>query len=124
MRFLTLRQVLLVAEVILDKVEIRDLGLLESAVARPKTNLYGNYVYPDAYEQGAAFVDSIVNNHALIDGNKRLGLACLINFLGRNDLKLTCTQDEAVDFIILIASSTERDIKTLAKWIKANTSTY
>ncbi|MEN9693422.1 MAG: hypothetical protein RLZZ330_1066 [Actinomycetota bacterium] len=124
MIFLTLSDLLLIAHRILDSVEFRDVGLLESAIARPKTMIFGKFAYEDIYEQAAALVDSIVNNHALVDGNKRLGLAGLISFLGINGFRITCSQDAAFDFIMEIASSSVRDIKDLAKWIRENSAAY
>jgi death-on-curing protein len=52
---------------------IRDVGLLGSAAARPRTTVFGADAYPDLWTKAAALLDSIVNNHALVDGNKRLG---------------------------------------------------
>lgn len=55
-----------------DPPPIRDIGLLGSAVARPQTTVFGQDAYPDLWSKAAALLQSIVNNHALIDGNKRL----------------------------------------------------
>ena len=59
------------------KLTIRDIGLLGSAAARPQTTLFGEDVYPDLWTKAAGLLHSIVKDHALVDGNKRLGwLAC------------------------------------------------
>ncbi len=61
------------------RLTIRDIGLLGSAVARPQTTLFGEDAYPDLWTKAAALLHSIVKNHALVDGNKRLGwLACAV----------------------------------------------
>ncbi|WP_229117223.1 type II toxin-antitoxin system death-on-curing family toxin [Enemella dayhoffiae] len=63
-------------------VGVRDAGLLESAAARPQTSVFGQDAYPDLVTKAPALTQSIVGNHALVDGNKRLGLGALIAFLG------------------------------------------
>ncbi|MEL7157743.1 MAG: Fic family protein, partial [Actinomycetota bacterium] len=67
-----------------DPPPIRDLGLLGSAVARPKTTAFGEDAYPDVWSKAAALLQSVVNNHPLIDGNKRLGWMATAVFLELN----------------------------------------
>jgi death on curing protein len=82
---------------------LRDVGLLEAAVARPATSLGGADAYPTIVDKAAALVHSAVRNHALVDGNKRVGLMLLIVFLGVNGRRLTATNDEAYELIVSIA---------------------
>jgi death on curing protein len=90
--FLTAEELLFVAQrAIGAEVVVRDLGLLESAAARPQASAFGRDAYATLEERAAALVHSLVNNHALVDGNKRLGLAGLIAFLGVNGYRLTWT---------------------------------
>lgn len=98
---------------------VRDAGLLDSAAARPRATLFGAEAYPDLETKAAALVQSLVGNHALIDGNKRLGLAALIAFLGVNGRRLTWTNDEAHDIIIAIASGELDDVAAIAARIRA-----
>ncbi|MDH6180366.1 death-on-curing protein [Microbacteriaceae bacterium SG_E_30_P1] len=98
---------------------VRDLGLLESAAARPSATLFGKDAYPDLETKAAALTQSIVNNHALVDGNKRLGLATLFTFLGINGARLRWTNDEAYDFIIAISSGAASDVTAMASRIAA-----
>jgi len=63
-------------------VEVRDIGLLEAAAARPRASAFGADAYPTLHHKAAALLHSIVKNHALVDGNKRLGLAAVIAFYG------------------------------------------
>lgn len=86
-----------------DAFVLRDVGLLESAVARPATSVGGRDAYPTLVEKAAALAHSAVRNHALVDGNKRLGLMLLIVFLGVNGARSTATNDEAHDLIMAIA---------------------
>ncbi|KQR26695.1 MULTISPECIES: type II toxin-antitoxin system death-on-curing family toxin [unclassified Curtobacterium] len=82
---------------------IRDVGLLEAAVARPAASVGGNDAYPTLVEKAAALVHSAIRNHALVDGNKRLGLMLLVVFLGVNGVRLHASNDQAYDFIVVIA---------------------
>ena len=82
---------------------LRDVGLLEAAVARPATSVGGADAYPTIVDKAAALVHSAVRNHALVDGNKRVGLMLLIVFLGVNGRRLTATNDEAYELIVSIA---------------------
>ena len=104
MIYLTLEEVLSIAARVIDgEVALRDAGLLESAVARPRTTVFGEDAYPDLHSKAAAMLLSICKNHALIDGNKRLALAATIVMLGVNGWTLSMTNDEAYDFVIAVA---------------------
>lgn len=125
MIFLDLEELLHIAHRTLDGVvEVRDLGLLESAAMRPRTTLFGAGAYPDLETKAAAMVQSIVGNHALVDGNKRLGLAALIAFLGINGRRLTLSNDEAHDLIIEVASGALRELAELADRIRSASEDY
>lgn len=100
---------------------VRDAGLLESAAARPRTELFGAQVYPTLPLKAAALTLSLVGNHALVDGNKRLGLAGLIAFLGVNGYRLQWTNDEAHDLIVSIAAGELTEVDELAQTIDAST---
>ncbi len=104
--------------------EIRDLGLLESAAARPLASAFGEDAYPDLESKAAALTHSIARNHALVDGNKRLALATLIAFLGVNGRRLTWTNDEAYDHIIAIASGELDDVTDIADVIRRSTTNW
>jgi death-on-curing protein len=105
-RFLDLDDVLGLARRLLgDPVPIRDMGLLNSAVLRPQTTLVGEYAYSDIYEMAAALLQSVVGNHALIDGNKRLGWLSTAVFLQVNGISVEqLTNDDVVDLVMWIAS--------------------
>lgn len=97
---------------------VRDLGLLESALARPQATAFGTEAYPTIEEKAAALVHSLVRNHALLDGNKRLGLMGLVVFLGVNGHRLTWSDDEAYDFIIEVAEGRLDDVPAIAGRIR------
>lgn len=83
---------------------VRDLGLLDSAAHRPTTVIFGRPAYASVDEQAAALLDSVVRNHALVDGNKRLGWLAVVVFYGLNDIDLDAPDDEAFDLVMSIAS--------------------
>ncbi|MGN6548615.1 MAG: type II toxin-antitoxin system death-on-curing family toxin [Pararhizobium sp.] len=81
---------------------VRDLGMLESALARPQQkNAYGN---PDLCELGAAYLFGIVKNHPFIDGNKRTGFAAADIFLALHNLSLEAPQEEVVALVLGVAA--------------------
>lgn len=93
---------------------VRDQGLLESALARPRASAFGTDAYGSLNEKAAALVHSLARNHGLIDGNKRLSLAALIAFLGMNGRRLTWSNDDAYAFIMEIASGRLDDVAAIA----------
>jgi death-on-curing protein len=99
--------------------EVRDLGLLESALARPQASAFGQDAYPTIHEKAAALLHSVARNHALVDGNKRLALAAAIAFYGLNGMRLTLTNDEAYDLVIGVASGKLDDVRTIASVLEA-----
>ena len=104
MIYLTLPELLHVAVRTLgSEPEVRDYGLLESALARPRATAFGADTYPGLDAKAAALLHSLARNYALIDGNKRLALAATIAFYGVNGRRLTLTNDEAYELIMGIA---------------------
>ncbi len=101
--------------------EVRDHGLLESALARPRASALGQDAYPGIHEKAAALLHSLARNHALVDGNKRLSLAATIGFYGMNGLRLRLTNDEAYDLIVEIASGRLDDVGAIAARLERGT---
>ena len=98
---------------------IRDIGLLDSAVHRPQATVFGTDAYPDLDQKAAVLLESLVRNHALIDGNKRIGWLATVVFYGLNDVELEAPDDDAYDLVIAIASgaTTYQDAAShLARW--------
>jgi death-on-curing protein len=105
--YLTLPELLHIAERTLGgKPPVRDIGLLESALARPQATAFGSDAYPDLDAKAAALLHSLARNRALVDGNKRLALAGVIAFYGINGRRLTLTNDEANDLVMAVADGT------------------
>ncbi len=85
---------------------IRDIGLLGSAAARPQTTAFGEDAYPDLISKAAALLQSIVNNHALVDGNKRLGWLATAVFLELNGIAASrAANDEVFTLVMWVAAS-------------------
>jgi death on curing protein len=84
---------------------VRDVGLLDSATARPRSSAYGEDSYPTVSGKAAALLHSLVNNHALVDGTKRLGWLATVVFLDLNGLAPHLTDGEAFDLVWEVAGS-------------------
>jgi death-on-curing protein len=79
---------------------IRDIGLLESAIAHPEVSFGGQYLHADIFEMAAAYIYHLVMNHPFVDGNKRVGLEAALIFLEINDKSLIANDDELVDLVL------------------------
>jgi death-on-curing protein len=105
--YLTLPELLHVAELALGSEPlVRDIGLLESAVARPQASAFGSDAYPDLDAKAAALLHSLARNRGLVDGNKRLALAATIAFYGVNGRRLALSNDEAYELVVAVAAGT------------------
>lgn len=93
---------------------VRDLGLLESALARPLTTLMGQDAYPTIEAKAAALLHSICLNHALVDGNKRLAALATMVFLDINGKEPTLTNADLFDLTMAVASGDLRDVDDIA----------
>ncbi len=121
MIYLDLEDLLHVAERTLGIFDVRDLGLLEAAVARPHASAFGRDAYDSLHGKAAALLHSIARNHALVDGNKRLALAATIAFYGMNGHRLTFTNDEAFQLVISVAAGATDDISVIAGMLETKT---
>jgi death on curing protein len=120
--FLGIEELLHVAErAIGPDVAVRDIGLLESALARPKATAFGSDAYSTIHDKAAALLHSLVRNHALIDGNKRLALAGVIAFYGMNALRLTLSNDEAYTFVMDVAQGQLDEVNEIAAVLRDST---
>jgi death on curing protein len=119
--YLDLEALLRIANAVIPgDVLVRDYGLLESALARPRAAAFGAAAYPTLTGQAAALLESLVRNHALVDGNKRLGWAACRVFLYVNGLTVTATEDERFDLVIAVASGV-LDVEKIGDWLVRNT---
>lgn len=100
---------------------IRDLGLLESAVARPFQTFGGEDLYPSAIEKAAALGESLIINHPFVDGNKRTGLLGIVTLLLEYNLIVNASSESTYNFIIQISTG-ELKFEQIVEWLKQNTS--
>jgi death on curing protein len=123
MKYLSAEQVLFIHSRLIDETGgshgIRDTGLLQAAVERPKATFGGKDLYPDSFYKAAALLESLIKNHPFIDGNKRTAMASTGLFLQKNGYSLETSQKDFVRFALAMAT---KNIKTedAAKWIKEN----
>ena len=96
---------------------VRDLGLLDSALVRAQTRLYGQDAYPTLELKAAAIVHSLINNHPMVDGNKRSAWVILNFFLVLNNRQLRSSQDNAYEFIMSIAEK-RMELDEIAAWLE------
>jgi death-on-curing protein len=83
---------------------VKDVGLLDSALARPRTSVFGEDAYSSLEMKAAALAHSVAKNHALIDGNKRTTWALMVAFLFQNGFKHNFSEDEGFAFVLGIAT--------------------
>ena len=102
---------------------VRDVGLLQSSLARPNTTLYGADAYPSLDLKAAALMHSIVTSHPLIDGNKRTAWALMITFVLLNGFEVVAETDDAFDFVLGVATESQ-DLDSIASWIEAHRVPY
>lgn len=99
--------------------EVRDVGILEAAVARTRASVYGEDAYPDLHAKAAALLHSIVTGHALIDGNKRLGWVSIRLLYRLNGKDMRAPVDDAFHLVASIADGSVRDVPDIADRLRA-----
>lgn len=102
---------------------LRDLKLLESAVARPQASFGGKDLYPTLILKAAALVHSLLLNHVFTDGNKRTATVAMIEFLIINGKKFEATNREIVSFALWIENK-RPSLDQIANWIKKHTKAH
>jgi death-on-curing protein len=117
--YLSVEDLLEIAAGVIDHVVVRDAGLLAAAVGRPQVTVFGDDAYSTFEDKAAALLHSLVRNHALVDGNKRLAWSAARVFCLLNGRELTYTVDEAED-LMLSAASGQVDVPQIAAWLLAH----
>jgi death on curing protein len=101
-------------------VQVADYGLLDAAVARPRTTVFGLDAYPDDFTKAAALLQSLARNHALVDGNKRTAWAAAWTFLFINGVVLSeFDVDDAEVFMNDVATCNDLDVGYIASKLAA-----
>lgn len=97
------------------RAQVRDLGLLEAALARPRASVYGDDAYPSLDEKAAALLHSLVTSHPLVDGNKRLAWVAARLFYLLNDADIAAPTGAGFDLVVGIAAGSIDDVPTIAR---------
>jgi death-on-curing protein len=106
-------------EAVAQDVAVRDYGLLESALARPRASVFGQDAYSDLPVKAAALLHSLARNHALVDGNKRLAWTACRTFLAINGQWISAPEDDRFEMVIRVASGVLPDLDTIAEQLRA-----
>jgi death on curing protein len=115
-RYLTTEQVLRIARrAVGGPVEVRDLGLLDAAVHRPRASVLGRDAYPDLMTKAIALLHSLARNHPLVDGNKRLAWLATYVFLAKNGVELDPSDDDAYELVVAVAAGELDDVEEIAR---------
>ncbi len=96
---------------------IRDIGLLQSALAMPAAGFGGRFLHNDLFEMAAAYLFHIAQNHPFLDGNKRTGAAAALVFLEINGVDVDMGEDALVDIVLAVAGG-KADKSTLAEFFR------
>lgn len=98
---------------------IRDIGLLESALESPFQSYGGVELYPSIQAKAARLCYGLVKNHAMIDGNKRIGCHAMLVFLALNGYEIDYTQKELSDLILDVAAD-RKQYEDILQWLLAH----
>ncbi len=121
MKYLTPQQVLAIHDQMVKRFGgsngIRDIGLVESAVARPRATFDGVDLYENIFDKAAALLQSLLKNHPFVDGNKRTALSSAGIFLKMNGYNLKNYHEEEVEFGVNVDNK-HLSIEEISVWLK------
>lgn len=123
-KYLSAETILVLHSEIIDKTGgshgIRDVGLLAAISDKPKAVFDGNELYPDIFTKAAVYLESIVNYHVFIDGNKRTGITACARFLYQNGHNISATNKEVEKFVLSVAAE-KIEMSIIVAWLKKRT---
>lgn len=123
-RYLNIARVLFIHDQMVKRfggsLGIRDLELIESAVARPQASFGGQDLYISIFDKAAALLQSLLKNHAFVDGNKRTALTSAGLFLKINKYNLVNYHQEEVEFAVSVDNG-NLSVEEISKWLKEHT---
>lgn len=124
MKFLSAEQVLFIHARVISETGgshgLRDIGLLQSAVARPNATFDGEELYSSTFEKAAALMHSLIKNHPFIDGNKRVGVLSAIVFLNNNNIIIEARNDDLINFTLSVVNDLQ--LNQIAEWFEKHQS--
>lgn len=125
MKYLSPEDVLFMHSAVIDETGgshgVRDLGLLQAALARPRQSFGGKDLYPSLFEKAAALLESLAKNHPFIDGNKRTAITACGVFLELNGYTLNAGQDELAQYVERLAQGPAH-AHAIVRWLHSHTS--
>jgi death-on-curing protein len=114
-RYLTVEQALRIARAAVGgPVQVRDIGLLEAAVHRPRTSVLGHDAYPDLLTKAAALLHSLSRHRGLVDGNERSAWLATYVLCAKNGVELDADDDDAYELVTGVASGAIDDVGKIA----------
>lgn len=124
MTYLSVEQVLFLHDRLIEETGgqhgVRDLGGLESALARPQAAFGETEFYPGIFTKAAVLLDGLTRNHPFIDGNKRISISTAALFLQLNGYRLTATNADLEEFTLSVTTM-KPSLDEIASWFKAKT---
>ena len=119
-RYISLEQGLRIARLAVGApIQVRDLGLLDAALHRPRASVFRQDAYPDLFTKAAALLHSIVANHSLVDGNKRLAWLAVYVFCAKNGVELDPDDDAAYELVMAVAAGRVEDAEKIAEVLRS-----
>jgi len=119
-RYLTVADVIAIHDMQIERFGgadgLRDPGALESALFRPQSGYY-----KDLFQEAAALWESLSQNHPFVDGNKRTAFVSTFLFLSVNNLEVTATGKEGLDFVADCYENATANYETFEIWLRSNT---
>lgn len=123
MNYLTTSELLLlharIVQIIGGAKGVRDVGLIESSLARPRASLSDDDLYPDLWSKAAALMHSLVNKPAFVDGNKRTAFSATELFLNRNGYELRADHSANIEFLLQVTES-RLELWRMAAWLESH----
>lgn len=124
MRYLSLGEVVRLHQLLIESSGgapgVRDLGLLDSALAQPRATFDGRDLHPTLLDKAAALCTSLVQNHPFVDGNKRVGHAAMATFLMLNGVEIVATVDEQERLVLELAAGLQNR-ESMVAWLQSHT---
>lgn len=123
MKYLSIQEVLFIHDQAVKRfggsLGARDIGLIDSALARPQASFDGKDLYVGIFIKAAALIHSLLKNHAIVDGNKRTSYATTGLFLKINGYELTNLHEKSLEFTMNVENN-NLYLKDIASWLKKN----
>ena len=121
MRYLSAQELLIIHSEIIDQIGglhgVKDIGLLQSIIEKPRARFDGKELYKGIFLKAAAYLQSLVQYHVFLDGNKRTAIGATARFLFLNGYELKATNKEIESFVLKIAVK-KLDLRVISNWLQ------